>query len=81
MASRDAKLCRQAGRRDQRETQRTHGVQTGRRDDVGIVAISAQNDRQELIWHGLRLREANSGWLTAQMFDQHVACLGVPDAG
>ena len=44
MASRDAKLCRQAGRRDQRETQRNRGVQPARGDDVGIVAVSAQVD-------------------------------------
>jgi hypothetical protein len=42
MASRDATLCRQADGRQHQETQPAHRVQTGRSDDVGIVAISAQ---------------------------------------
>ena len=36
---------------------------------------------KELSRHVLNLTETNLGWLTPQMFDQHVACLGVPDAG
>jgi hypothetical protein len=42
MASRDAKLCRQASGRHHPETQAAQGVQTGRDDDVGIGAVSAQ---------------------------------------